>query len=253
MEEDLTLRLVGNGIDPSKIKVGELGAILYHYERALKGIISSNSNGTIDEKKYYLTLEEVKRESAGYRVQAFSPNKDFNPALIKLDSIVANRNPHNVNEKTLDSLNKIGGWLRTHNCDAEFYSNGSLVTTIKKNFSIREEDYLLTEYSTLHGEIIDVGKLEPRIEIRLVSGESLFFDIKYNDAIELGKFLYKRISLTGKALIHPSSFRVHSFELEDWVIISDIPYSEKFSKLRGIVGREWDEIENPIEYLDSNG
>lgn len=252
-EENITLRFTGGGINPRKIKVSELGAILVHFERALKGIIASNNSGLVDEKDYFLTLDDVRSESAGYPLVAHSPNLDFNPALLELDSIIKHKRKNRaINEKTVDSLNRFTGWLRTHSADAELYLNDTLVTTIPKTFLLKEEEYLINEYATIHGEIIDVGKLDPRIEVKLWSGDSLFFPITYDQAIELGKFLFKKITLIGNAKIYPTTFKIHSFKLDDFIIVSDKPYKEKFEKLSGLIGRVWDEIEDPSEYLYLN-
>jgi hypothetical protein len=251
-QEVLTLRLVGE-ISPTKIKIRELGPILYNYERALKGIIASGTKEFVSEKDYYLTLNAVTSDSVGYVITGFSPNGEFTPALTKLGEVIRQRDFRDLNKEATESVDKITGWLRTHKCDAELYCNGSLITTIPRSLKVAELEYFVKEYSTLHGIIIDVGKIKPRVEIKLIDGETLFFDLTKEQAIDLGKYLYRKITLIGEANIHPKTYKIDSFKLEEYVILNDEPYVKKFEKLGEIIGKAWSDIDDPVEYLNLNG
>ena len=108
---------------------------------------------------------------------------------------------------------------------------------------------MIQEYTTIYGKINDVGKDNPRVEVKLNTGESLYFDFKYSDAVDLGKYLYKKIGLTGTAKINPLTFKIQKFDLVEYVIISDDSYKNKFKRLRDWIGAGWDEIDKPIERL----
>ncbi|MCB9263136.1 MAG: hypothetical protein H6607_12245 [Flavobacteriales bacterium] len=250
--DTIKLRFVGNNIDPTKITFSELGDVLSYFEKALKNIVFSYDKSHSKEKDYYLTLSDITKESAGFVSKAFTPNHEFDHALLNLKDIIKSSNGEGLNDTAIKCLNSFSGWLRNHGCDAECYYNNVLTTEIPKETKIIKP-YLIREITTLYGKVIHVGnEKSPKAEFRIENGQKLNIQLSKELAQEIAKYLYKEIALIGESHLNPKTLSIAEFELHDFIVLSKLSEIDKIKRLKSGLSDSWEDIDDPIQFLGLN-
>ena len=102
----------------------------------------------------------------------------------------------------------------------------------------------ITGETIIYGEIQRVGGTEPKIVLRLTSGDLFSLDVSRDVAKNLSPRLYSQVGLRGTATWSYSDNKLLQFEVESLTEYEESSIADSFNQLRGVIGKYWDEIED---------
>lgn len=225
MNDLLSLKLVINGTRPSEIPMDQLAGYLVD----LSALYGSSKN---------VRFQSIEEGSVEINAYALDP--------LSLDVIRAN---------ILENLegSKLAKRLTKDNYSAEIYSRDELIHSIKPN--AEEKPILLTKRNAkIQGELFHIAeKNQTSASVRLkgAAGETLLCIATKADAARLGRYIFKKIRVTGTAQYEKRDgiWKLKNLKIENFSELQDISLSDGLKKLSDDPSNKWDAIENQNEVI----
>jgi hypothetical protein len=123
------------------------------------------------------------------------------------------------------------------------------LATLTPDFEIPKPGYI-TGQTTIYGEVVRVGGVEPKVEIKTIAGQTLYCPFELKLASQLGALLYQLIGLDGDARWNTQSFEIEDFRVTGISEYRDISLIDAFQSLSAIAGRYYSDIDDVIGYVD---
>ncbi|HEI9801950.1 hypothetical protein [Proteus mirabilis] len=225
MSDLLRLKLKINGTKPSDIPMGELAGYLVD----LSALYGMSKN---------VRFESVKEGSV--EINAYTTDSQ------SLDVIRANILENLEGSKLAKRLNK-------DNYSAEIYYENELINSINPN--LEDKPILLTKKNArIQGELFHIAaKNQNSASVRLKgsAGETLLCSATKADAARLGRYIFKKIRVTGTAQYEKRDgvWKLKSMKIENFSEIQDVSLSQGLKVLSEDPANKWDEIDNQDEVI----
>lgn len=249
MSDILEIHFVGENISPQNIRIGEIAVILDAIENVLLSVISKEHEGVTKE---ILTIGLHNVNAGSLRLQFTSKLPELvTPAFEQVAVSVRNRTVDSIPFESLNHFEKILSFVKRHQAQADFIIiNGKSrsLATLTSDFELPKPVYI-TGKTTIYGEIVRVGGVEPKVEVKTISGETLYCPFEFELASQLGSLLYQLIGLDGDARWNTQNFEIEDFRVTGISNYRDIPLIEAFQSLSEIANNYYSDIEDVVAYV----
>ncbi len=248
-ETTFIFRFTGTNLSPRTVRLGELGDLLASAEDTLHAI-ASEKNNKLDKETLGLSLEEIRHGSLELTINTRLPQV-VEPAFNTLAGAITTRFIEPIPPKAYPSFDKMLKFIRRKEAHADLIvSNGNdeVIATITPDFKI-PKDVFIDGDTTIYGKVVRVGGVTPKVEVKTVSGTTLYCPFDYELAQELGALLYETVGLVGEARWDVETGIITRFKVKNIVPYRNSSVVETFAYLRERIGRYYDDIGDVDEYI----
>ncbi len=253
----------GQGIYPEAIPLGTMSRILSAIHRLATGIelpeeeTSPTQEKAPDEKE--IQLLNVKRGSAILQFSGKSPSQVIKN-LREVGTVLQHPEKIGDNIHFLHPIEELSSTARKLNCSIILREpakeNAGLAQIEGNSFESISQSVFVTGETAITGIIERVGgatvlkcglrvTFQPRMLICGVANTEI--------ARVLGQRLYQEAIVHGTARWVKSNWRIYSFEIRNVQQLKTGSLDEAMEALRKAGGKEWDNIEDPQEFLEESG
>lgn len=247
-EANLEIRLTGNGINPQSLKAREVAELIKSLEDALFYIVSAE-NKELNREEIYISLTEVKDESAGF---GFSPNLKavMVTGFLLIANAISSNDYNGLPIKSIKGLKEILKISKKKNCNTEFKLNREVRAVLHPSSTIEiPASAYISGYTTIYPYIKKIGGTNPTIAMRINANDPfIYIEASEEHAKKLGERLYSIVGLTGFAKWARDTKELVDFKIEKILDYKDST-SETFEILRNELGSYWNALEDVDEYL----
>lgn len=249
LSERLKIKFTGNKIEPSKVTANEFAKIVAAYENALLAVVKKKhpQRHGVD----FISVVSVKNESL--TIEAEPHNLDLKEAANEINSAIKNKRLDKLPFETIENLTVFQSFVNKYQCKAIL--NGiddieSAEINIYSDIKITDSLYFKGE-TTVYGRIIRIGGAEPKVRIQTDNGKYLSVVTSKENAKELSPNLYSRIGVKGIGKWKKENNELVEIKAKSFVVISDLPLTEKLKGLSNLLSKYWKNIDNPDDYITS--
>ncbi|MCX2796411.1 hypothetical protein Q2E61_14260 [Microbulbifer thermotolerans] len=197
MEDELSIRLQGEGVKPGLIRSKEIAEILEAVEEmAIAEAIKFDP--TLHRDEIIVGFYAIEDKSIGLRFKTTFTATVLS-AFVSAAQAVEKQDFESLTPQSLNSLRLISGFSKKHSCNAIIGSGLSEeLATITPNTVIPSPTFISGRTEVL-GRVIRVGGKTPKAMIELVDGTTLYCEVPEDIAKELGHRLYSLAKFEGYA------------------------------------------------------
>ena len=243
------LRLTGENVAPGAIRSKDLAQIIDATEDMIASIVVRD-DPTLQKDEVIVGL--LRLAEGSFSLQFATPLGT--PVLLATDEIAASLRNDDYEElpiSSVASLRTITTFSRKHNCNLELNrldGQRTQLATITPETRI-EPMRLVAGSSTIYGEVISAGGVEPAVKIRLPGGRLISCAVSLEIAKELGERLYAWVGLRGEGKWASKDLTLNDFAVEAIASYQDTPISEAMAELSTMLGRYFAEVEDVEQYV----
>ncbi|MEI8572616.1 hypothetical protein U737_07620 [Methylomonas sp. LW13] len=250
MEEQIKIRLTGEGISPGLVRSRELAEILESVEDMMVSE-SLRKDPTIKKDDIIIGLCRIEDKSIGLIFNATLTSIVI-PAFISTSIAIEEGNFDTLTPQTIRSLEVISNFSKKHNCDAEFSSSKSnlIITKITPQTEIPKPKVIVGN-TEITGKILRVGGKKPRAMLELMDGSVLYCDVQENMAQELGHRLYKTALFSGVATWNIRDLEIEEFQIMEFEEIQQVPVNKMLKELSKEIGYYFKDIEDVSAFVST--
>ncbi|MFN8446502.1 MAG: hypothetical protein U0175_37270 [Caldilineaceae bacterium] len=239
-----TLRFSGVAdLKPQALRAKELAEILENIETAVAATVVAHEP-KIKREQIALSLVAVTDESVGL---TFVPNLQSLtfPALEKITSAITTHHFGTLSGPAIKSLRAILRFVRERGCNVELkliQDNQEIYAALTPDTHIHQTSSIRGQ-TTIHGDVIRVGGVEPKVEIKTIDGKVLVCATTQQIALQLAERLYQQVAVAGTAFWNPETLEIEEFEISGVLSYVKVDLPQVFRQLReqtqniyGVVG-----------------
>lgn len=249
MSDILEIHFTGKNISPESIRIGEIAVILDAIENVLLTVVAKEHEG-ITKEILTIGLHNINAGSLGLQFTSRLPEV-VTPAFEQVAISIRSRAIENIPFESLNHFEKILSFVRKHQAQADFIIvNGKSKTlaTLTPDFEIPKQVYI-TGQTTVYGEIVRVGGVEPKVEVKTISGQTIYCPFEIELASQLGALLYQLVGLDGVARWNAQNFEIEEFRVTGVSEYRNGSLIDAFQSLREIAGKYYDDVDDVIGYI----
>jgi len=247
--KDFSVVLSGGDIRPETIPVHELAELISSFEQGLVADLKAK-NPDINTDELIIGLVAISSNSAHFKFSSSLLSVTL-ATFVSVSAAIASGNVSTLPDKTQFAIRTFQNYTNKRKCTASFLVGDNNATPIAQISEGTNIDF--SPQNSCQGETIIYGQLEriggskPKASIRTKKGETVICDISRGHAELLAPFLYKMVSVRGKAEWSSPDLTVSSFSVYE---IGEYRNSSKVKCLQEIgkiASTYWDNVENVLD------
>lgn len=247
LSEKLKIKFTGNEIEPTKVTANEFAEIVSSYENALLAVIKKNhpARQGID----FISIVNVRHESL--TIEADPHTYDVIEAANEINTAIKENKINKLPYDAIKNLVVFQSFVNKYHCRAILNGIDGVETAeinISTDIKITESLYYKGE-TTVYGKIIRIGGSEPKVRIQTDNGKYLSVVTSRKNAKELSPNLYSRIGIKGTGKWKKETNELVEIKAKSFVVISDLPLTERLKGLSNLLSKYWINIDNPDDYI----
>lgn len=243
------IRFYGKAITPENVRAGELADLLKSVEEIFFSVANKKHR---DLRKEQLLISLVNLRSGSLEMQFSTALPEIVlPAVETFASIIARRDFQDFPIDAREPYEQFVKFLKNHEGQADILvKNGEsrVLATITPELTLPEPAIIRGE-TVIYGEIVRVGGVRPKVEVKTWQGKTLFCDFRKNLASTLGSMLYKMVGLRGVAAWNSQTLELVAFDVQEVIEYQNTSLTESFRLLREAVDGAYDHVDNAVEYV----
>jgi hypothetical protein len=247
MDEELKIRLRGEGIKPGLVRSKEIAEILESIEEmAVAEAIKQNPE--LNREDIIVGFYAIEDESIGLKFKTTFAAAVV-AAFVSAVESVERKDFDSLTPQSMNSLKVVSSFSRRHSCDAIFGSSeNSEITIISPGTEIPSPSYIFGQTEIL-GKIIRVGGKNPKAMIELMDGSTLYCEVPEDIAKELGHKLYSLAKFEGTAKWESKTLELDEFKIHK---VNEFPNADPakiLGELAGMVGSAFSGIKDVPDFV----
>jgi hypothetical protein len=249
MSDILEIHFVGENISPENIRIGEIAVILDAIENVLLSVVAQEHEG-LTKENLTIGLHSVNAGSLGLQFTSKLPEV-VTPAFEQVAVSIRNRTIENIPFESIKHFEKILSFVKSHQAQADFIViNGKSknLATLTADFELPKPGFISGE-TTIYGEIVRVGGVEPKVEVKTISGKTLYCPFEFELASQLGALLYQLVGLDGDARWNTQNFEIEDFRVTGISDFRNTPLVEAFQSLSEVAGIYYSDLDDVTSYI----
>lgn len=250
LDELIEIKLKKRDLRPEGILARDLVDMLCQVEKAISAIAQYDKTSILENDTAF-ALVSIHRGSAAYRLKPCSPSISV-PAFETFAQTI--NTPHELPKNARPSAETITTFSARYNTVIEFRSKANSKRPIAivrpKAIIPTRSSPEITGDTTLYGQVESAGGADPKIWMRLDSGQRIGFEVNKTQAKELGGRLYDDVGVRGTAVWDSVSKQIISFSLAEIVSFKTTSTVEAFNKLRDEFGSFFDELPDVTKFCE---
>lgn len=245
----IEINFTGKNISAYNVRAKEIANLITYFDEILTSIIQKDS----PDENYDDLIIGLSQMSEG------SINLKFSSAYYQLlmsgfsilISSIKESNYKRIPIKSIDKLKNVSDFAKSKNSNVEFKIDSEIKAILTPETKIDiPSDRRIAGYTNIYGTIERIGGVKPNVRIRTNKG-IVSCKIAKDLAKELGKLLYSRIGLYGKAI-----WDIEDNSIQDFNIIKIIGLKENniltgTYKIKANYGQYFDEISDVGKHISS--
>lgn len=249
----LQVRLVGPEIAPGLVRSSDLADIIDSVEDMIASVIVMEDPSL---KKDEIVVGLLSVGEGSMTLEFASPLSDLVvPAFQEVAKAVEHDDYRGLPTSSINALERIATFSRKSNSNVEFRGPNrdrvaEVLGVISPSTTIKPVPLMMGP-TTIHGKVIRVGGRKPKVMIELPNGESVFCDIEYELAKELGQRLYSWVGLYGTAKWDSKDLSLKDFSIDRITEYEDTPLTEAVAKLSEVAGQYFEDIDDVEGYISA--
>lgn len=249
MSDLLEIHFTGPDITPESIRIGEIAIILDAIENVLLTIVSEEHKG-LTKEILTIGLHNVTTGSLGLQFTSRLP-EIVTPAFEEVAKSIQMGTGVNLPVESLNHFEKILSFVKRRQALADFVVvNGKSKTlaTLTPDFEIPKPVYL-TGQTRIFGQIVRVGGVEPKVEVKTISEKTLYCPFEIELASQLGARLYQLVGLDGVARWNAQNFEIEEFRVTGISEYQNSSLLDAFQSLSEIASEYYEDVDDVISYI----
>jgi len=251
MRDELKLRFTGVAdLKPQVLRAKELAEIIVNFEAAIVATVV-DQDPSIKREQIAVPLVAVQDESVGLVFAPNLPELTYRAAFRIVDAF-ATQQFHQLPQQALTPLRSLVRFVRSRGCVAELsIARAQRSATIEITPATRIETSIPIEGETvLFGEVVRVGGIEPKVELKPVNGKALFCATTAEIAVQLAGRLYQQVSVLGCAVWDYETWEIKEFQIKQVLPYVQKPISQAFRLLRESAAGAYDAVDDVEQYIN---
>ena len=248
----IIIKIQGSGLIPRTLSASDLADVIVSAERSVAAIVKRDYPD-LKAEAITLGLTEVRESSALLELTPVSCDVQVEAFVAWTEGIKANDFTELPREsvEAAKVLAKVSRRLRAA-IELTARPNGKAYqTTITPDTEITApEPVFFVGETVIYGEVISVGgATEPRVRLRLPSGNLQVLTIDKHLARLLGQHLYNSVGLSGEATWDAETLEIHDFRVKDVIDYTEGLVSKAVAGLAEIAAPYYKDIEDPVKHF----
>jgi hypothetical protein len=247
----LSLTIQGNELEPTSLRAREVAALITAFEDAVAAVVARRSP---EIKRETVRISLVAVES-GSTVLVFSPNLAALtvPAVRELAGAIQSNTFFDLPVPAVEALREIVSFVKAKNATATLRvgdSDKEMEAAITPDLNV----YVTTEltgFTTLYGEVLRLGGLDPKVEFKPVNGRVLYCPASKEIVLRLREHLYQQVAAHGLAVWDALTLEVTRFDIQDFESFAAGAASESLTALREQFGSYFDQIDDVDDWVSA--
>jgi hypothetical protein len=246
----IAMRLAGHAMVPGAIRSHDLAELIDSFEEMIACVVADR-HLNIKKDDVVIGLASLGDGSIRLGFKSVVPSVVI-PAYLSVASAVNKNEFTSLPSSSRRALDKIISFTRRHHCVAELHSpdNDELIASITPSTNTQVSG-LAQGLTTIYGRILRVGGKNPRVTVETVSGDSIYCDVSFEIAQELGRRLYEFAEFSGMATWNPNGWQIEEFRIESFASSATKTPEQGMNELRSLVGRYFEDIDDVDSYISS--
>jgi hypothetical protein len=249
MDEEIKIRLRGEGIKPGLVRSREIAEILESVEE-IAVAEALQANPELTKEDIIVGVYAIEDESIGLKFKTTFASLVVS-AFISTASSIEKQEFEHLTPQTLNSLKVLSGFAKRHNCDAIIGSGSEQELAVISPDTVIPGPTYIHGQSEILGRVIRVGGKNPKAMIELVDGSTLYCEVPEEIAKELGRQLYSLARFEGYAKWESKTLELEEFKIYSVKEFPNMGTSELFGKLSDIIGPQLASINDVEEFVSS--
>lgn len=249
MDEEIKIRLRGEGIKPGLVRSKEIAEILESVEE-MAVAEALKANPELKREEIIVGLYAIEDESIGLKFKTTFSSLVVS-AFISTAASIENQDFEHLTPQTLNSLKVLSGFSKKHNCDAIIGSGSEHELTVISPDTVIPESTYIHGQSEILGKVIRVGGKSPKAMIELVDGSTLYCEVPEEIAKQLGRQLYSLARFEGYAKWDSKTLELEEFKIHSVKEFPNMEPRELFGKLSNLIGSQLSSIVDVEKFVSS--
>lgn len=247
MDEEIRIRLKGEGISPGLIRSKEIAEILESVEDMIVAE-ALKANPTLSKEDIVVGIYAIEDRSIGLKFKTTMASVVI-PAFLATAEAIGNENFDILTRQTVKSLQVISSFSKKHDCNAIFGSGEQIeIATITPNTEIPSPTYI-EGLSEIVGKVIRVGGKTPKAMIELTGGVTIYCEVPESIAKELGRQLYSLARFYGQAKWDSKTLELEEFQVTSVEEFNNRDPNSMFKELANILGEQFANVNDVEDYV----
>ncbi|MBQ0759277.1 hypothetical protein [Zhongshania sp.] len=249
MDDEIKIRLRGEGVKPGLIRSKEIAEILESVEEmAISEALRKNPELHRDE--IIVGVYAIDDASIGLRFKT-TFSAVVVSAFISAAEAIEKEEFDYLSPQSISSLKVLSNFSKRHNCDAIIGSRSNAeLAVISPTTVIPPPSYIFGRTEIL-GKVIRVGGKTPKAMIELTDGSSLYCEVPEEIAKELGHQLYSLAKFDGFAKWDSKTLELEEFKIHSVKKFQNSDPKLVLGELSGMVGSTFEKITDVESFVSS--
>ena len=243
MDDEIKIRLRGEGVKPGLIRSKEIAEILESVEEMAVSEALRN-NPELHRDDIIIGVYAIDDASIGLRFKTTFSVAVIS-AFISAAEAIEKENFDYLSPQSMSSLKVLSNFSKRHNCDAIIGSGSKAeLAIISPNTVIPSPSYIIGQTEIL-GKVIRVGGKTPKAMIELTDGSALYI------AKQLGHQLYSLAKFEGFAKWDSKTLELEEFRIHS---VKNFPNDDPrlvLGQLSGMIGSTFSNITDVDAFVSS--
>lgn len=249
MDDEIKIRLRGEGVKPGLIRSKEIAEILESVEEmAVSEALRKNPELHRDD--IIIGVYAIDDASIGLRFKTTFSVAVIS-AFISAAEAIEKEDFDYLSPQSITSLKVLSNFSKRHNCDAIIGSGSKEeLAVISPNTVIPSPSYIFGQTEIL-GKVIRVGGKTPKAMIELTDGSALYCEVPEDIAKQLGHQLYSLAKFEGFAKWDSKTLELEEFKIHS---VKSFPNDDPrivLGELSGMVGSTFANITDVEAFVSS--
>jgi hypothetical protein len=240
----LSLKFEGSDLGPSALRSREIAELITAFEDSIAAIVLRRS----PEIKRDMIRVSLVGIQEGSTELSFSPNLPLLTisAAQELADAIKRNVFFDLPSAAIEGMRDIVRFVKSRNAQARLR-----IGTTESQVEVAITPYLdvfsttqLTGFTTLYGDVLRLGGLEPKVEFKPISGRVLYCPASKDVVLRLRDHLYQQVAAEGEAVWDGMTLEVTRFEILDFEPIEVEGMSEGLKELKDQFGHYFDQIDD---------
>lgn len=243
-DTSLSLKFEGNDLGPTAMRSREVADLITAFEDSIAAIVMRRSP-EIRRDMIRVSLVGVKEGSTEL---AFAPNllPLTIPAAYELADAIKRNVFFDLPSGAIEGMRDIVRFVKGKDAQARFRI-GAIESSVEVAITPTLDVFSTTEltgFTTLYGDVLRLGGLEPRVEFKPVNGRVLFCPASREVVLRLRDHLYRQVVAEGEAVWDGLTLEVTRFEILDFQPLDVEGMFESLKELKDRFSQYFDQIDD---------
>ena len=241
MEQEIELHLKGENLSPETFSLSKLSSIVEKYAGILNAMEPESKKGG-KGRNYEFSLTGIERGSVSALLCQTGGGTFLPEQALKLNSAFCHDTWKGLADSVLEKITDFARELQSQRLTAGLRTQDSVFEFHPALFIARP--YLIKELTTIYGEVVEVGGLNPNAHLVVPGQEKkVRCDMSRELALELGARLYTVVELIGEAEIEYPKGKIRKFTAETLGPYDERKWNENVKRLSEIFTKNLKDVD----------